>query len=154
MSRLSVGDAAPAFSLPTHDGVMVSSGDLLGTRYVLYFYPQDDTPGCTVEACGFRDEMSTLSDLGVAVYGVSPDDDASHRAFRAKYDLPFDLLSDPTTSTMAAYGAWGEKVLYGKTVIGVIRSTFVIGPEGLLEHVWYGPRTKGHAERVRAALEG
>ena len=98
--------------------------------------------------------MSTLSDLGVAVYGVSPDDDASHRAFRAKYDLPFDLLSDPTTSTMAAYGAWGEKVLYGKTVIGVIRSTFVIGPEGLLEHVWYGPRTKGHAERVRAALEG
>jgi len=153
MPRLEVGAQAPSFSLLNHDGQRVSSASLKGQRYVVYFYPQDDTPGCTVEACGFNDELAALSHLGVTVVGISPDDAASHVAFRAKYGLAFDLLSDPTTTTMAAYGAYGEKMLYGKTVVGVIRSTFVVGPTGLIEHVWYGPRTKGHAARVRAALE-
>ncbi|MBW4029265.1 MAG: peroxiredoxin [Acidobacteria bacterium] len=154
MTRLEVGATAPPFSLPNHDGELVTSHSLSGQRFVLYFYPADDTPGCTVEACGFNDELKELRRLGVRVVGVSPDDGASHRAFRAKYALGFDLLSDPATTTMAAYGAYGEKMLYGKQVVGVIRSTFVVGPTGLIEHAWYGPRTKGHAERVRAVLEG
>ena len=154
MSRLEVGVRAPRFSLTDHAGRTVSSDSLKGERYVLYFYPEDDTPGCTVEACGFRDEFAGFADLGVRIVGVSPDDAASHLAFRAKYGLDFDLLSDPSTTTMSAFGAYGEKMLYGKKVVGVIRSTFVIGPTGVIEHVWYGPRTKGHAQRVRAAIEG
>ena len=154
MSRLEVGVRAPRFSLTDHAGRTVSSDSLKGERYVLYFYPEDDTPGCTVEACGFRDEFAGFADLGVRIVGVSPDDAASHLAFRAKYGLDFDLLSDPSTTTMSAFGAYGEKMLYGKKVVGVIRSTFVIGPTGVIEHVWYGPRTKGHAQRVRAANEG
>jgi peroxiredoxin Q/BCP len=154
MARLDVGARAPSFSLPNHDDQLVTSDSLRGQRYVLYFYPADDTPGCTVEACGFNDELDALRELGVRVIGVSPDDGASHVRFRAKYGLNFDLVSDPATTTMAAYGAYGEKMLYGKTVTGVIRSTFVVGPHGLIEHVWYGPRTAGHAQRVRAAIEG
>ena len=154
MSRLEVGVRAPRFSLTDHAGRTVSSDSLKGERYVLYFYPEDDTPGCTVEACGFRDEFAGFADLGVRILGVSPDDATSHLAFRAKYGLDFDLLSDPSTTTMSAFGAYGEKMLYGKKVVGVIRSTFVIGPTGVIEHVWYGPRTKGHAQRVRAAIEG
>lgn len=153
MSRLEVGTKAPNFSLPNQDGQKVSSTSLRGERYVIYFYPEDDTPGCTVEARGFRDELVSFHDLGIRILGVSPDLGPSHVAFRAKYGLAFDLLSDPTTTTMAAYGAYGEKMLYGKTVVGVIRCTFVVGPTGLIEHAWYGPRTKGHAERVRAAIE-
>lgn len=154
MSRLQVGSPAPSFSLSDQDGRTVTSTSLQGQRYVIYFYPADDTPGCTVEACGFRDEFPGFNDLGVRILGVSPDLGASHQAFRARYGLDFDLLSDPATTTMAAYGAYGEKMLYGKTVVGVIRSTFVVGPTGLIEHLWYGPRTTGHAQRVRAAIEG
>jgi len=152
MARLVAGDSAPSFSLTNQDGHIMTSASLAGERYVFYFYPADDTPGCTVEACGFNDELATFRDLGVRVLGVSPDEAASHVAFRAKFALGFDLLSDPSTTTMAAYGAYGEKMLYGKTVVGVIRSTFVVGPTGLIEHAWYGVRTKGHAERVRAAI--
>jgi peroxiredoxin Q/BCP len=154
MSRLEPGAKAPSFTLTDQDGRKVSSASLKGERYVIYFYPEDDTPGCTVEACGFRDEFAQFKDLGVRILGVSPDDGPSHVAFRAKYGLDFDLLSDPSKTTMAAYGAYGEKMLYGKTVVGVIRSTFVVGPMGLIEHAWYGPRTQGHAQRVRGALEG
>jgi peroxiredoxin Q/BCP len=154
MSRLEVGALAPSFSLTDQNGRKVSSTSLKGERYVIYFYPADDTPGCTVEACGFRDEFAGFRDLGVRILGVSPDLGPSHVSFRAKYELDFDLLSDPTTTTMAAYGAYGEKMLYGKTVVGVIRSTFVVGPTGLIEHAWYGLRTQGHAQRVRAAIEG
>ncbi len=154
MTRLDVGATAPNFSLPNHAGQLVSSASLAGERYVLYFYPEDDTPGCTVEACGFRDEFAGFRELDVRVVGVSPDLGPSHVAFRTKYGLDFDLLSDPAKTTMAAYGAYGEKMLYGKSVVGVIRSTFVIGPTGLIEHAWYGPRTKGHAERVRASIAG
>ena len=154
MSRLAVGALAPSFSLSDQSGRTITSASLRGERYVLYFYPQDDTPGCTVEACGFRDEFTDFRNVGVRILGVSPDDGASHVAFREKYGLHFDLLSNPDKSTMAAYGAYGEKKLYGKKVVGVIRSTFVIGPSGLIEHAWYGPRTAGHAQRVRAVLEG
>ena len=152
MSRLAVGTPVPRFSLLNHEEHPVTSADLRGERYVLYFYPQDDTPGCTLEACGFRDQMEEFNALDVRILGVSPDDPASHRAFRTKYDLDFDLLSDPARTTMAAFGAFGEKILYGKTVVGVIRSTFVVEPSGLIQHTWYGPRTQGHAQRVRAAL--
>lgn len=154
MPRLNVGASAPPFALPNQNGQLVTTASLTGRRYVVYFYPADDTPGCTVEACGFNDELDALGELGVRVIGVSPDDGPSHERFRAKHGLRFDLVSDPAATTMAAYGAYGEKVLYGKTVVGVIRSTFVVGPSGLIEHAWYGPRTKGHAQRVRAAIQG
>ena len=154
MSRLEAGARAPSFSLTDQNGHRVSSASLRGERYVVYFYPADDTPGCTKEACGFNDELSIFRHLGVRVLGVSPDDAASHLKFRAKFALDFDLLSDPKKSTMQAYGAYGEKMLYGKKVVGVIRSTFVVGPTGLIEHAWYAVRTDGHARRVRAAIEG
>ena len=152
MPRLSPGDLAPDFSLPDHEGHTVTSGSLRGQRYLLYFYPEDDTPGCTREACQFNDERANFDDLGVAIYGVSPDGAASHQAFRASYGLTFTLLSDPDKGVMAAYGAYGEKLNYGKTIMGVIRSTFVISPEGVIEHAWYGIKTEGHAARVRKAL--
>lgn len=152
MARLELGRKAPAFTLANQQGKPVSLKDFAGERVVLYFYPADDTPGCTKEACQFNDELSGLKKLGVRVIGVSPDDSASHVAFRKKYGLKFDLLSDPDKKVMAAYGAWGEKMMYGKKVIGVIRSTFVIGPDGKIEQAWYGVRADGHAAKVMAAL--
>lgn len=152
MSRLHPGDLAPDFCLLDHDGNEVTARSLRGQRVVLYFYPEDDTPGCTREACQFNDERAALADLGVAICGVSPDGAASHQAFRAAYGLTFPLLSDPEKGVMAAYGAYGEKLNYGKTIMGVIRSTFVISPDGVIEHAWYGIKTEGHAARVRKAL--
>lgn len=152
MARLEPGDRAPAFTLVNQDGERVSLKDLAGERVVLYFYPADDTPGCTTEACQFNDLLAGFRGLAVRVLGVSPDDPASHRAFRAKYGLDFDLLSDEARTVMERYGAYGEKKLYGKTVVGVIRSTFVIGPTGRIEHAFYGVRATGHAARVLAAL--
>lgn len=152
MAKLSAGDVAPSFSLTDHNEVTVTSESLLGTRYVLYFYPQDDTPGCTREACQFNDHLADFAEIRTAVYGVSPDDAASHRRFRDGQGLGFSLLSDPSRATMAAYGAYGEKLNYGKVIVGVIRSTFVIGPTGHLEHAWYGIKTDGHAARVLATL--
>ncbi len=152
MSRLSPGDAAPKFSLTNQDGTKVTLASLKGQRVVLYFYPADDTPGCTKEACQFNDDLSSFNDLGVVVLGVSPDDAASHQKFRAKYGLRFDLLSDPTREVMAAYGAYGEKMMYGKKVTGVIRSTFLISKSGRVEQAWYGVRADGHAAKVLASL--
>ena len=152
MTRLVEGDRAPEFTLGDQRGDRVALSGLAGTRVVLYFYPEDDTPGCTKEACQFNDELGALSNLGVVVLGVSPDDAASHVAFRSKYRLTFDLLSDPDRSVMTRYGAWGEKTMYGKKVTGVIRSTFVISPSGTIEHAWYNVRADGHARRVREAL--
>ena len=152
MARLEPGMRAPALSLPNQDGATVSLEDLAGERVVLYFYPADDTPGCTTEACQFNDLLARFRGLSVRVLGVSPDSPASHRAFREKYGLDFDLLSDETRAVMERYGAYGEKTLYGKKVLGVIRSTFVVGPDGTLEHAFYGVRANGHAERVLAAL--
>lgn len=150
---LQPGDPAPPFTLPDADGRDVSLADLAGRHVVLYFYPADDTPGCTKEACGFRDAWDELGELGVAVLGVSPDDGASHRRFAEKYRLPFPLLSDPDRTVMQTYGAWGEKTLYGKKTVGVIRSTVWIGPDGRVRRHW--PRVGNAAEhpaRVLAAV--
>jgi thioredoxin-dependent peroxiredoxin len=152
MPRLSEGVRAPAFTLTNQRGEKVALRDFLGQRVIVYFYPADDTPGCTKEACQFNDQLAGLRALGVHVLGVSPDERDSHAAFAAKYALDFDLLSDPTKKVMERYGAWGEKMLYGKQVTGVIRSTFVVGPTGKIEHAWYGVHADGHAARVRAAL--
>ena len=152
MARLDVGAKAPGFTLKNQSGDQVALRDFAGRRLVVYFYPADDTPGCTTEACQFNDELANFKNLDVDVLGVSPDLADDHVAFRAKYALTFDLLSDPNKKVMASYGAYGEKMFYGKKVIGVIRSTFVIGPTGRIEHAWYGVRTDGHAARVLAAL--
>lgn len=130
------GDAAPEFTLDDQDGQPVTLKDLEGRIVVVYFYPKDDTPGCTKEACGFRDLWGEISATSAVVLGVSPDDADSHRAFAGKYELPFTLLSDPDRSVMAAYGAWGEKQMYGKTTVGVIRSTVLIGPDGSVVKHW------------------
>ncbi len=153
MARLEVGTKAPAFTLLNHDGAKVALKDFAGERVVLYFYPADDTPGCTKEACQFNDELSAFKDLGVRVLGVSPDGATKHVAFRQKYGLEFDLLSDPDKKVMEKYGAFGEKMMYGKKVLGVIRSTFLIGPTGKIERAWYAVRADGHAAKVLAALE-
>ncbi|MFI5035957.1 MAG: peroxiredoxin [Acidimicrobiales bacterium] len=152
MARLTADSRAPAFTLTNQHGDRVALRDFAGRRVVLYFYPADDTPGCTKEACQFNNELTAFRGLGVSVLGVSPDDGASHTSFAAKYGLGFDLLSDPSHQVMERYGAWGEKMLYGKSVVGVIRSTFLIGPTGRVEHAWYGVRADGHAAKVRAAL--
>jgi peroxiredoxin Q/BCP len=138
MTRLSAGDRAPAFTLNDQKGEKVALKDFAGQRVVLYFYPADDTPGCTKEACQFNDELAAFRSLKVNVIGVSPDGAEKHQAFRAKYGLNFNLLSDP--------------MMYGKKVQGVIRSTFVIGPTGKIERAFYGVRADGHALKVLAAL--
>jgi peroxiredoxin Q/BCP len=152
---LEPGDEAPRFTLTDASGTKVSLEDFVGRDVILYFYPKDDTPGCTKEACGFRDAWADLQDLGVAVLGVSADDAASHAKFAAKYRLPFTLLSDPDRRVMTAYGAYGPKTMYGKKVTGVIRSTVWIGPDGRVRRHW--PRVADaatHPEQVLAALRG
>jgi peroxiredoxin Q/BCP len=154
MARLESGTKAPAFTLEDQDGQKVSLKDFAGERIVLYFYPADDTPGCTKEACQFNDEITQFKTLGVKVIGVSPDPAQKHVAFRKKYGLGFNLLSDPSKKVMEKYGAFGEKMMYGKKVLGVIRSTFVIGPTGKIEHAWYSVRADGHAAKVLVSLAG
>ncbi|HET9514874.1 MAG TPA: peroxiredoxin [Gemmatimonadales bacterium] len=150
---LSPGDPAPPFTLPDSDGRLVSLADYAGRHVVVYFYPADDTPGCTKEACGFRDAWDELRELGAVVLGVSGDDAESHRRFTAKYRLPFTLLSDPDHEVMRAYGAYGEKTLYGRKVVGVIRSTVWIGPDGRVRRHWPRVSNAGeHPVKVVAAL--
>jgi peroxiredoxin Q/BCP len=152
MSRLEIGAKAPPFALANQAGKTISMKDFAGERFVIYFYPADDTPGCTKEACQFNDGLAAFRKLGVKVLGVSPDGAEKHVAFRTKYGLTFDLLSDPEKKVMTSYGAYGEKMMYGKKVNGVIRSTFVIGPTGKIERAWYGVRADGHADKVLATL--
>ena len=152
MARLEIGAKAPTFALPNQVGKTITLKDFSGECFVIYFYPADDTPGCTKEACQFNDGLSAFRKLGVKVIGVSPDGAEKHVAFRKKYGLTFDLLSDPDKKVMSSYGAYGEKMMYGKKVTGVIRSTFVVGPIGKIEHVWYGVRADGHAAKVLASL--
>jgi peroxiredoxin Q/BCP len=152
MTRLAEGDRAPAFTLTDQNGQKVALKDFAGQRVVLYFYPADDTPGCTKEACQFNDELAAFKKLDVAVLGVSPDGAEKHQAFREKYGLKFSLLSDPDKGVMTKYGAFGEKMMYGKKVMGVIRSTFVIGPTGKIEHAFYGVRADGHPAKVLTKL--
>ena len=148
---LAVGDRAPDFSADT-DGGRVQLSELAGKRVVLYFYPKDDTPGCTRQACEFTAGIAEFEKLDAVILGCSPDDEASHRKSIAKYDLKVQLLSDPTHATMEAYGAWGEKVLYGRKSVGVIRSTALIDPKGNVAHHWKKVRAAGHADHVAARL--
>ena len=145
MARLEPGQPAPDFSLQADDGSTVSLSDLAGSTIALYFYPKDDTTGCTAQACEFRDMRADYDAAGVRVIGVSPDPLKSHVKFRDKYALPFTLLSDPDHETAEAYGVWVEKSMYGKTYMGVERSTFVIGPDGVLVQALYKVKPKGHA---------
>lgn len=146
------GKKAPAFALAGSDGKKHSLADYAGKTVVLYFYPKDDTPGCTKEACGFRDLFADVKKKAV-VLGVSKDSVDSHGKFIAKYKLPFTLLSDPEGKMMEAYGAWGEKMMYGKPVIGCIRSTVVIGPDGKVVKHWQKvPKAETHPEAVLAFL--
>ncbi|NLJ45631.1 MAG: thioredoxin-dependent thiol peroxidase [Treponema sp.] len=147
-----VGDKAPDFTLEAEDGSKVSLSDFAGRTVVLYFYPKDDTPGCTKEACGFRDAYDQFQSRGAVVLGVSPDGPASHGKFKTKYSLPFRLLADPGKGTLRAYGAWGEKTMYGKTVEGVLRSTFVIGPDGVVKAAFPRVKPEGHAQEILAVL--
>ncbi len=152
MAMIEEGKKAPEFKLASSEGGEVSLKDLRGKTVVLYFYPKDDTPGCTREACAFRDSQATLKKRGVVVLGVSGDSIASHEKFRAKYKLNFPLLSDPDKAVAKKYGAWGEKVLYGKKTVGMIRSTFVIDGEGVVRKVFPRVKVDGHAEQVTEAV--
>ena len=150
---LQTGEPAPGFALTDPAGRRVSLADLAGKHVILYFYPKDDTPGCTKEACGFRDAWDDLRALGAVVLGVSPDASASHQRFAEKYGLPFQLLSDPDRKVMEAYETYGEKTLYGRKVTGVIRSTVWIGPDGRVRRHWARITDAGaHPGRVLAAL--
>jgi thioredoxin-dependent peroxiredoxin len=151
---LKPGDRAPDFRLAASDGGQVGLGDLRGRRVVLYFYPKDMTPGCTREACDFRDRASEMRAAGAEVVGISKDPTPSHRSFIEKYELTFPLLSDPDNRVARAYGAFGEKVLYGRKTMGTIRSTFLIDPNGTVEAAWSPVRVDGHADAVLARLKG
>lgn len=152
MSMPQAGDPAPPISLPDADGATHRLADRRGSWTIVYFYPKDDTPGCTTEACGFRDLHADLAAMDVEVWGISPDGSASHAAFRAKFGLPFTLLSDSDHAVAEAWGAWGEKSNYGKTYMGIIRSTFLVGPDGRIGRSWPKVRTEGHAAAVVEAL--
>jgi peroxiredoxin Q/BCP len=152
--KLQPGDAAPPFALPDQDGRQVDLADFRGRRVVVYFYPKDDTPGCTKEACQFNDGLSGFAGSGVDVIGISADDGDSHRRFRAKYGLGFMLLTDAGNEVATRYGAYGDKVLYGKPTVGTIRSTFLVGADGRIEQAWYGVRADGHADQVLAEVRG
>jgi peroxiredoxin Q/BCP len=152
---LEAGSKAPGFTLPDGAGQSVSLADFAGRNVILYFYPRDDTPGCTKEACGFRDAWDEIRESGAVVLGVSPDDAASHARFAAKHRVPFPLLSDPEHKVMRAYGAYGQKTLYGRRITGVIRSTVWIGPDGRVRKHWARVANAAeHPAKVLAALRG
>lgn len=147
------GQKAPDFTLAAADGSKIKLSRLRGSPVVLYFYPRDDTPGCTVEACAFRDRKDRLAELGATVLGVSPDDVASHEKFRDKFSLNFPLLADTDHKVAEKYGAWREKVRFGKTSMGVQRSTFLIDSLGVVRKVWKSVKPEGHDDQVIKALE-
>ena len=145
---LKIGDKMPDFEVVDQDGKAVSSKDLIGKKTIIYFYPKDNTSGCTAEACSLRDNYQALMARGYNVVGVSKDSAASHRKFADKYDLPFTLLADTSTQMLQAFGAWGEKKMYGKTVMGTIRKTFIFDEEGILSEVIEKVDTKNHADQI------
>jgi len=150
-STVRAGDSAPSFELPDQQGQVLSSESLAGQPYVLYFYPKDDTPGCTTEACGFRDAYPELESTGLRVIGVSPDSVASHQKFVGKYGLPFSLLSDASRELATAYGVWALKKNYGREFMGIVRSTFLVDGDGVVRKAWRGVRVNGHVAEVQAA---
>lgn len=152
MPRLAVGDAAPDFTLPTADGGSVTLSDLRGRRVIVYFYPAASTPGCTKEACDFRDSLASLQSAGYAVVGISPDPVDALVRFAQAESLTFPLASDVDRTTLEAWGAWGEKTLYGKTVTGVVRSTVVLDEAGVVTLAQYNVRATGHVARLRREL--
>ena len=152
MSRPEPGDRAPAFSLSADDGQVVSSESLMGKRYVIYFYPKDDTPGCTTQACGLRDNFRRVTGTGTEVFGVSPDSVKSHAKFRAKYDLPYRLLADEGHQMADDYGVWVEKNMMGKTYMGVERTSFIVAPDGRVEHVLPRVKAAEHVDLLMGAL--
>ena len=152
-SKIEVGHKAPAFKLQDQDETTVSLAELKGHWVVLYFYPKDDTPGCTTEACEFTEGIADFEGLNAVVVGCSPDLAKKHREFIAKYDLGVRLLSDPKHKVMESYGSWGEKNMYGRVTVGVIRSTVIIDPDGCIAHLWKRVKSKGHAARVQERLE-
>ncbi len=152
MTRLSPGDTAPAFTLPDADGKDISLGDFRDRKVVVYFYPAASTPGCTKQACDFRDNLAELNDAGFAVIGISPDKPEKLARFRDAEALTFPLLSDPSRSVLEAYGAYGEKTLYGKKITKVIRSTFVVDEAGKIEQALYNVKATGHVAKLRRDL--
>lgn len=151
--ELKIGDKAPPFSLQNQDGAEISLHDFLGSFVILYFYPKDKTPGCTTEACDFRDNLAKFSTLNAVVLGVSPDSVKSHLSFIEKESLNFTLLSDSDKKALKSYGAWGLKKMYGKEYEGVIRSTFLIDKEGKIAYIWKNVKVKGHIEEIKEKLE-
>lgn len=152
-ARLEPGVNAPSFTLPDRDGKPVSLADYRGQRVVLYFYPAAMTPGCTKQACDFRDNLSDFADAGLTVLGISPDKPEKLKKFQERDSITFPLLSDPDKQVLTEYGAFGEKMMYGKTVTGVIRSTFVIGADGTIEVAQYNVRATGHVAKLRRDLK-
>ncbi len=150
--RLEPGDQAPDFTLTDAEGGEVSLSAMRGQRVIIYFYPAAMTPGCTKQACDFRDSRQDLSDAGITVLGISPDSPAKLAKFRDREELTFPLLADPDKTVLRAYGAYGEKMLYGKKTVGVIRSTFVIAPDGTIERAYYAVKATGHVARLRKDL--
>lgn len=147
--KLETGSAAPAFSLSNQDEQQVSLADYSGQKVIVYFYPAASTPGCTTQACDFRDNINSLKSAGFTVLGISPDAPTKLKKFKDKEGLNFELLSDPENKIQEAYGAYGEKSMYGKTYMGTIRSTFVVGESGKIEHAFYNVKAKGHIEFLR-----
>ena len=151
---LNVGDPAPDFRLPADGGGVAALSDYRGRKLVLYFYPRDDTPGCTTEAQAFRDALDDFNRAGAAILGVSPDTPAKHDRFKAKHALPFALGSDEDRAVAEAYGVWVEKRMYGRVYMGIERSTFLIGADGAVQEIWRKVKVPGHAEAVLEAAQG
>jgi thioredoxin-dependent peroxiredoxin len=151
MITLQEGDKAPAFSAKNQDGKKLSLADFKGKKLVLYFYPEDGTPTCTVQACNLRDNYALLKKQGFEVVGISPDDEKSHKKFEAKFSLPFILLTDPDHTILNKYRVWGEKQMYGRKYMGVLRTTFLIDEKGIIKKIFWKPKNKQHAEEIVAA---
>ena len=148
MSKIKIGDKAPDFKGIDQNGKIIASKDLKGKKVILYFYPQDDTPGCTAESCNLRDNYQALLKIGYAVVGVSADNEKSHKKFADKYELPFPLIADTEKEILESYDAWGEKSMYGKKYMGIIRKTYVIDEKGNIERIFDKVDTKNHTEQI------
>lgn len=151
MTHLKEGDKAPAFKSTDQNGKAISLSDYKGKKLVLYFYPEDDTPTCTVQACNLRDHFSLLKQQGITVLGVSPDEEKKHKRFETKYRLPFTLIADPSHAIVDKYGVWGEKQLYGRTYMGLHRTTFLIDEKGIIRKIFLKPKNKQHSEEILEA---